>query len=480
MKLKQQKSECAENNHMKYVVGTAPTPPVLLTQKFEKDGRFKALNEAYVRMDDKQRAEYNAGKMSPAQLSLIVRQVQLEPSDVLVVGGGMAGVSAAQELMRKGLSVTILEASDHAGGRAVTDTKTFSVPFDLGCSRLHASPQNPLTPLVRELGFTTRLNNQPTFVYGAPESPAIAGRALEKAQDAVMQKVGDAAITDSKLAYQPKTQYEKMALGKLATIERGVYAPKLSTADWFFSPARGVGDRYVKEGLGTFVKKLSEGLPIVFNAPVSQITHDAQGVEVSVGDTTYRAKAIIVTAPPVALAKIAFSPPLSEARRQALASVHRGYRLQVAMHLSRRDFPDVPAGSHVQLYDNDQIDFIVRPFGSKLLIANIGGEAAKSLEQLDNRTIVYHLTDEWFRIIKHSFLCKNYRVSRSGGQYYSVPDHKIREALSKPETSNVYFAGDTCHPVWGSQLAGAYLSGQETADLLFRNIFLVKAQALAA
>ncbi|HEX6498126.1 MAG TPA: FAD-dependent oxidoreductase [Micromonosporaceae bacterium] len=40
-----------------------------------------------------------------------------EPSDAVVVGGGPAGVSAAVVLAERGMRVTLLEASDHLGGR---------------------------------------------------------------------------------------------------------------------------------------------------------------------------------------------------------------------------------------------------------------------------------------------------------------------------------------------------------------------------
>jgi oxygen-dependent protoporphyrinogen oxidase len=41
--------------------------------------------------------------------------------DVLVVGGGISGLSAAYELQRRGLSVRVLEASGRPGGVIQTD-----------------------------------------------------------------------------------------------------------------------------------------------------------------------------------------------------------------------------------------------------------------------------------------------------------------------------------------------------------------------
>ena len=50
--------------------------------------------------------------------------------DVVIVGAGPAGLTAARELKKAGLSVAVLEARDRVGGRTWTDTidgATFSV-----------------------------------------------------------------------------------------------------------------------------------------------------------------------------------------------------------------------------------------------------------------------------------------------------------------------------------------------------------------
>ena len=45
-----------------------------------------------------------------------------EPADVLIIGGGIAGLSCAMACARRGLSWTLLEASDRLGGRVTTDS----------------------------------------------------------------------------------------------------------------------------------------------------------------------------------------------------------------------------------------------------------------------------------------------------------------------------------------------------------------------
>jgi monoamine oxidase len=74
--------------------------------------------------------------------------------DTIVVGAGIAGLSAAKELRRLGHSVLILEANDRIGGRGFVGLiGEERVPIDYGGAWLHGVPTNPLTGLVDLLGF---------------------------------------------------------------------------------------------------------------------------------------------------------------------------------------------------------------------------------------------------------------------------------------------------------------------------------------
>jgi monoamine oxidase len=59
--------------------------------------------------------------------------------DVIVIGGGVAGLAAAGALSRRGFTVTLLEARDHLGGRVRTlRGKGWKRPVELGPEFIHA------------------------------------------------------------------------------------------------------------------------------------------------------------------------------------------------------------------------------------------------------------------------------------------------------------------------------------------------------
>lgn len=74
--------------------------------------------------------------------------------DVVVVGAGMAGLSAARRLVDSGLTVVVLEARDRIGGRLYTDPDFAGVPIELGAELLHG-PDIETWALVRAAGVQT-------------------------------------------------------------------------------------------------------------------------------------------------------------------------------------------------------------------------------------------------------------------------------------------------------------------------------------
>jgi len=64
-------------------------------------------------------------------------------TDVLVIGGGIAGLAAARQLTSAGQHVTLLEARDRLGGRIFTQ-RTPEYPVEMGAEFVHGRPEEIL------------------------------------------------------------------------------------------------------------------------------------------------------------------------------------------------------------------------------------------------------------------------------------------------------------------------------------------------
>src|ERR1700716_683479 len=71
-------------------------------------------------------------------------------ADVVVVGAGFAGLSAARDLVRLGRDVIVLEGRDRVGGRSSTATIA-GVPVDLGGTFVGPT-QDEVLKLAADLG----------------------------------------------------------------------------------------------------------------------------------------------------------------------------------------------------------------------------------------------------------------------------------------------------------------------------------------
>ena len=129
---------------------TSPTGPSIPSSRrtFLLGGATSAL--ALVACTD------DAEKPSLTQSTEPTSGAPAEPEvvDVVVVGAGVAGLTAARSLRAAGLQVVVLEATDRVGGRLHSD-RSLGVPFDIGASWIHGTDGNPVTALAEDAGALT-------------------------------------------------------------------------------------------------------------------------------------------------------------------------------------------------------------------------------------------------------------------------------------------------------------------------------------
>jgi phytoene dehydrogenase-like protein len=74
-------------------------------------------------------------------------------ADIVVIGAGAAGIAAARRIQAANRRVIVVEAESQVGGRCLTDTATFDMPFDRGARWMYNPDSNPMIKLARSAGF---------------------------------------------------------------------------------------------------------------------------------------------------------------------------------------------------------------------------------------------------------------------------------------------------------------------------------------
>ncbi|OBF10797.1 NAD(P)/FAD-dependent oxidoreductase [Mycobacterium sp. 852002-10029_SCH5224772] len=255
---------------------------------------------------------------------------------VLVVGAGLAGLSAARSLADAGRPVRVIEARNRIGGRVCTD-RGWGVPLELGASWIHGATDNPLTELARRAGAQLAA----TDYYGWAElvaDPALGPADYSSAtwrtfvERARGQRgagsLGDAvraAATAAKLS-----PYDRARLAFYLTTEveneYGADADQLSAATFDKSDYAGGDQDVITNGYDALPRLLADGLAIELDTPVTAIVERDDAVIVRTKRGPFRGSAAIVTVPLGVLKSgaVTFDPPLSGGHVQAIQALGFG------------------------------------------------------------------------------------------------------------------------------------------------------------
>jgi monoamine oxidase len=275
--------------------------------------------------------------------------------DVVVVGAGMAGLTAARELKKKGLEVIVLEARDRVGGRTWSKTLDNGVTIDVG-GQWVAPTQARVHALIEEFnvgifktftaGDSIALMDGQTVRYQGTipsldeESDRDIGQCLEKLEalaasiplEAPWEHPEALRLDNMTFAHwvdeNTTSSFGNYILKWLVPAVFSIEASEMSAlhAAFYFGAAGGVErltntdgggqDSRFHKGFQTLSLKLAEQLEdnVKLEQVVSRIYQDANSVQVHTDKLIVNATRVVVATAPAIASRIRYSPPLPASR----------------------------------------------------------------------------------------------------------------------------------------------------------------------
>ena len=277
-------------------------------------------------------------------------------ADVIVVGAGFCGLSAAAALKEAGFDVTVLEARDRIGGRAEPRKNGLGATVDTG-GQFICEDMPEVMALARQHGKTfIESNFEGDYVVQPPMARKDAGRAYDRSA-ALRSRMNlispdDPAIAGMTVAAWLARQDEPAEVkAAFRSMIEGLWCLGLDALPlWYLID----NDRRITNEVGELQYQLAEtmhslavdlasgmGNRVRLATPVTRMEHDARGVRAIVGDGAVDAKAAIVAVPPVTASRIDYAPALPPELAAALGAWRSGTVIKVLVRYERAFWRDV-------------------------------------------------------------------------------------------------------------------------------------------
>ena len=261
--------------------------------------------------------------------------------EIIVVGAGLAGLTAARDMKVAGLDVTVLEAREHIGGRAYTDQST-GIPLDMGASWILGINQSATYELAVEAGVAVSApftwDSQGYVFDGSPFTITSEDIDLFNQELATGCRINYQAQSSTSFEEMAETKYEN---GNFPYLNRREFDYLISTyieisyagdvslmsASQCWEGSNYIGnDVTIPGGYSQLSSYLAQGLDIQLNTVVTAVTYNNQGVTITTSKGVYSADRAVMTVPIGVLRSgdIQFSPTLPQSKLDAINLIGSG------------------------------------------------------------------------------------------------------------------------------------------------------------
>ena len=412
-------------------------------------------------------------------------------ADIVVIGAGAAGIAAARRILAANRKVIVLEATGQIGGRCITDTATFDVPFDRGARWIHNPDTNPIIKLARAaglevspapLGQKIRIGRRNARAGEVEELLATLVRANRAIDDASRGRadVSCASVLPKDLGDWAATV--EFLLGANAT---GKDLKELSALDKIRAQDRSAA-LACRQGLGTLIAKLGEGLPISLATPAARLSWSGRDVTVETQAGRIAARAAIITASSNVLTSgaLKFTPDLPRRTLDAASKVSLGSYDHIVLQL-----PGNPLG----LSRDDVVIEQSKDIRTAFMIANMGGSSLCGIDvagsfgrdlSAQGEAAMVAFAVEWLTKLFGSDVAKAVKKSSAtrwnaapfalGAMSAASPGGQPSRKILMEPLGSLFLAGEAAHEtLWGT-VDGAWESGERAAEAALRKIGAIK------
>jgi monoamine oxidase len=398
--------------------------------------------------------------------------------DVVIVGGGAAGIAAARHLAQRGVSTVLLEASGRLGGRAWTH-QVAGYPLDLGCGWFHSAERNAWIRIAEAAGIPIDRSAPAWGVqfrdFGFSKPDQI--RARQAFAD-WMQRLANAppagdCAADALIPAEQWNSFIRAIVGFIS----GAPLEQLSIEDYLaYDNASTDSNWRARTGFGALLAaSFPANVALRLATPVSSIYLDPAGVRIGTAAGEVHARAAIITISTAVLAGDTVQLPSQlDLWRQAASLLPLGRNEKFFLEI----VGDGPFEPETQVLGNPReartASYYIRPFGRSVIECFFGGEGARLVQEGGLTTGFEFALEQLCALfgadIRHSLrpLAASgwSRMNHIGGAYsYATPGHAAaRAVLARPFDNRLFFAGEATSAGDFSTAHGAYDSGVRAAD----------------
>ncbi|MFJ9610789.1 flavin monoamine oxidase family protein [Kitasatospora sp. NPDC101176] len=416
--------------------------------------------------------------------------------DVIVIGAGISGLSAARYLADRGEDVLVLEARDRIGGRIWTSARWSDSPSDMGASWIHGVTNNPISALAAQAkARTVPTNNDSTTYYLPSGSPATAAQvqalnswaaktanALTSYQDTQDSDTSVRSAVQKALGWSSLSEYDKALLGYDLNDYEHEYSgsiDRMSALNFDSDADLKGGDVVFPQGYHQITDLLAAGLSIQTGQVVERVDWNSTGVTVTTDQAVFQADHVVVTLPLGVLqrGRVTFGPGLPATKRTAIGRLGMGVLNKCYLRFPRTFWPGtdwlgyVPASATYGQWA--QWVNVTRTNGQPVLLGFNAGDFGRSIESWSDARIVDSAMGTLKTIFGGAIPAPiDYQITRWASDPYSLGSYSyngvgstpaMRDQLAAAVGSRVHFAGEATSRTSFATTHGAYQSGIRAA-----------------